>query len=100
MLAVDLIELNGIGCLVLRPITPVPVASFRNQDFFPCALQSLFASIPPKLRGAQRLTPLEQQTPVFVVFFRADPNVEIRADPRPGEDVSQWIRRNPLEGFA
>ena len=88
MIAVKLIEFRTIVRAVLRPIPPVPIAAFGDQQFFVSQLARVLRNIRRFVISAPRG---QQQFPSLVVFFRADPDVEIRVDPRARENAMQRL---------
>src|SRR5216683_8095082 len=85
--------------MVLRPVPPIPVASFRNQDFFEGELPLGLAGSGGRLRV--EVSRMVKIVPGAVVFRGANPDVEIGMDPRPWD---QRLERGkmllPLNGLG
>src|ERR1700730_3965317 len=82
MLAVKLVEIAIVGRMVLRPVPPVPIAAFGDEDL----LEGQFALRLADVGGILRveLPSVGHIIPSSIVLGRADPDVEVCIDPRPG----------------
>jgi len=68
--------------MVFRPIPPIPVATFRNQNLFKSELALCFGGGGCCL--SIEIAGIEEVVPGTVVFGSADPNVEIGMNPGAG----------------
>ena len=89
MAAIELVELHAVGGIVLRPVPPAPVAAFGDQQFF--ERQLALRSSGTSARVIVGLRGRAADAPGLVVFFGADPHVEVGVDPGAGEDVVERL---------
>ena len=87
MPAIQLIEVTIIGGMVLRAIPPVPVAAFGDEQLFPRQLALRFRNAIGV--AIIVLARLRKQVPGLIVFGRANPYIEVRVDPRTGNETRQ-----------
>src|SRR5580698_5597702 len=80
MLAIELVEVAIVGRVMLRPVPPVPVTAFGNQQLFPGDLALLFGH--PMRMTVIVIARFRQQVPSEIVLWSADPYVEVGIDPR------------------
>ena len=79
MLAVKLVEIAVVRRMMFRPVPPIPITAFRNQEFIEreSALRLGRAG-----RGARiKLPRVMQIVPRPVILRRPDPHVEVRINP-------------------
>ena len=79
MRAVKLVKIAIVGRVMLRPIPPVPIAAFGNQNLFKGQLALRLAGPRGVLRV--KLAGIVQIIPGSIVLRRANPHIEIRIDP-------------------
>src|SRR5438270_12793960 len=79
VLAVQLVELAGVGGMVLGPVPPVPVAALRDQQLLPSELADIFVGV--LLVVCEEIPRLGKIIPSAIVLGRANPNVEVGVDP-------------------
>ena len=79
MLAIELIQFAIVRGMVLRAIPPIPVTTFRDQQFFISQGGLLCGNLVGI--GGKEIACCSELVPRYVIFRRADPNIEIRVDP-------------------
>ncbi len=96
MFAEEFVELGAVLGVVLRAIPPVPVAAFRNHQLLEGKL-ALVGGEPAAFPGSDdaiiRFTRLQQQVPSLIVFFRADPDIEVGVNPGARMDAREFTGR-------
>ena len=98
MLAIKLVKLPIVGRVMLRPVPPVPIAAFRNQDLFKSQLALRFTRLRPRL--CIKIPRMVKVVPRPVVLRRPNPNIEISVDPRSRNNLVEHIEFSmPLDGF-
>ena len=85
MLAVEAVEIHAVCRRVLRAVPPVPIATFGDEQLFKGQRTSLFTHL--IFDAIIGLTRPQKVFPGKVVLFGANPDIEIRIDPRGGEDL-------------
>src|SRR3954447_12076054 len=80
MAAVQFIEIAIIGGMVFRAVPPVPIASFCYQEFLIGELLIAIGDIVGLTRV--EVASFSEIIPRQIVFGSADPDVEVRVDPR------------------
>src|SRR5215469_18548282 len=90
MPTIQLIEVTIIGGMVLRAIPPVPVAAFGDEQLFPRQLALRFRNAVGV--AIIVLARLRKQVPGLIVFGRANPYIEVRVDPRSGNETRQGAK--------
>src|SRR5215472_2373851 len=98
MLAIELIKLPVVCRVVLGPVPPVPVASFRDEQLFKGELPLPGGDI---FRiGTKEIPCRRQMVPGKIVFLRADPHIEVGVDPGAGNNRLKFFRGlASLQGF-
>lgn len=81
VLAVKLIKIAVVRRMMLRPVPPVPIAAFRNEDLVKGELPLLFGG--PGSSARIKIAGMMQVVPGAVVLGSANPHVEVRIDPGP-----------------
>src|SRR4029077_13212073 len=84
----ELVKFLVVSRVVLRSVPPVPVATFRDQNFFKGQLALSFGRA--TLRLGIKISSMIQIVPRAVVFGSTDPHVEVSVNPR------AWYQRCKL----
>src|SRR5271167_366796 len=87
MFAIQLVEVAVIGRVMLGTVPPVPVATFRNQQFLPG--ESALLGRNPMRMAVIIIASFGQKVPGTVVFRGPDPDIEVGIDPRSRNHATQ-----------
>src|SRR5207245_3583860 len=89
----QIVELQIVRRRVIVAVPPEPIAAFCDQQFLVRLGQRGWIDTGGPGCAVERRVGIRQLTPGLLVVRVADPDVEVRVDPRPGEDPRQLLSR-------
>ena len=90
----QIVELQIVRGRVIVAVPPEPITAFRDQQLLVRLGQRGFIDASRPGRAVERRVSIGQLSPRLLVVRVADPDVEVRVDPGPGEDPRQFLFRS------